>query len=261
MDLSKLTINFKLFDVPITVLPTFWILAILFSPFLSGNEGPWIFGALGWCAAFFASVLMHELGHAFVAKRFCATQPKISLGIGRTPDGTAVFGGVTVWKPNYVAPTNRQRATVAVTGPLLELGGAAALLIVALLFGCSVKLHFALGIVPILFPVEWLMGIQSTAPLAQFFSYFVYGFVTMGVFWAFINLVPIYPMDGGHVAASLLSDKYGYNGLRMACRLSIATAILLGLAFLLSQSALSAFFFFYLAYQNYKMLQAYNNRL
>ena len=51
--MSQYVWKFRLFGVPVAVLPSFWFLCVAFSPFLSeiDPETPWVWGLLGWTAA------------------------------------------------------------------------------------------------------------------------------------------------------------------------------------------------------------------
>jgi len=256
MNLSKYNWNFTLFGVPVCVMPSFWILCVFFSPFLSGyqGEGSWLFGLIGWSAAVLVSFLLHELGHALAARRLQGARPTIDLGIGRGTRGSFVFGGVTSWTPVYGA-SHKSRAIVSAAGPCAALIGAIALLLVALLEGSSFSYFFEFGFLPVVFPADWIIGIRSPSPVRMAFSYFVYGFMWISFFWSFINLVPIFPLDGGQVLTSVLIAKKGSRGALQSLKISIACGIIVALLFLSEGSLFAAFFFFYLAYQNYQTLK------
>ena len=72
------------------------------------------FGAAGWVAALLISFLVHELGHALTARRYFGAKPEITLGIGRSPSGASVFGGVKVFeKEDYYIFLSEKRAARA----------------------------------------------------------------------------------------------------------------------------------------------------
>jgi len=84
----------------------------------------------------------------------------------------------------------------------------------------------------------------------------------INIFWGLINLLPVYPLDGGQVARDLFSlSQNPHEGITNSLRLSVATgaaAALLGLVVL--QSIFIALMFGYLAYTSYRTLQAYAGR-
>lgn len=266
MNWAKYDWKFRLFDVPICVKPSFWILCVVFSPFLSGlSEGtPWVFGLLGWSAAILLSFLLHELGHALVAKRLYGARPAIDLGIGRTASGASVFGGVTTWSPTYAgrAPNGWGRALLAFAGPATGFLGAGILLGIAFLCGCRLFVANAGGSLPIpmILPFEWVAGVESANALSFAAGWFVYGFIWISVFWGALNLVPVYPLDGGQIATALAVQGDPKNGMKTASTISIIFAVLLAYLFYREGSVFAAFFFGYLAYQNYQALQFYSRR-
>jgi membrane-associated protease RseP (regulator of RpoE activity) len=82
------------------------------------------------------------------------------------------------------------------------------------------------------------------------------------VYWGLLNLLPIYPLDGGQATAALFQWKDPHDGLRKALTLSFGTAVLLVAYAILNGGGFSfiAIFFGFLAYQNYQLLQALRGR-
>ncbi len=154
--------HFRLFGIPVRVSPGFWFMAIL----LGGTRAD-LRDILIWSSVVFFSVILHELGHAIVARAFGAT-PAILL---------YTLGGVTV----YSGRLSRARSGfVSAAGPLA-----------GLLFGSIV----------------WLVGQpdpQTHAPLAAAVWRTL---VWANVGWGVLNLVPVIPFDGGHIMAALLGPK------------------------------------------------------
>ena len=262
--MSQYVWKFRLFGVPVAVLPSFWFLCVAFSPFLSriDPETPWVWGLLGWTAATTLAFLLHELGHALAAKRLLGAKPEIALGIGTAPSGASVFGGVTSWRPVYSKKsTNWNNAFVSFAGSGAGFLGVAALLAVAFLCGCDFTAGIAAGTpIPIVFPTEWAVGVDSNEPFAAFLGYFVFGFIYICVFWGAVNLVPVYPLDGGQIATALGAQLSPKNGVRNALALSVVCAAGLAYFFFLQGSVFAAFFFAYLTYQNYALLQNASRR-
>ena len=260
--MSQYVWKFRLFGVPVAVLPSFWFLCVAFSPFLSeiDPETPWVWGLLGWTAATTLAFLLHELGHALAAKLLWNAKPEIALGIGTAPSGASVFGGVTSWRPNYSKkPTNWSQAFVSFAGSGAGFLGVAALLAVAFLYGCELQTFMHAGI-PIVLPLDWAVGVDSGAPSAAFLGYFVYGFIWICVFWGAINLAPVYPLDGGQIATALGAQISPRNGVRNALLLSILSGAGLAYFFFLQKNVFAAFFFAYLTYQNFAILQNASRR-
>jgi Zn-dependent protease len=155
--------RFRLLGFPITIRPGF-ILIIALIAFLYGGElGPWLAGAL---AAF---TLIHELGHASVARAFGATA-SISLDL---------LYGYASYVPGR--PFARwERALIAVAGPAVEI---------------------ALGVVVLL-----AMGADPLSLDSVRESPARYAIWWAGPVIGLVNLIPALPLDGGTIA-SLGIDK------------------------------------------------------
>ena len=141
----------------------------------------------------FLCVLLHELGHIFMARHF---------GV-RTPDVILLpIGGVARLERMPSEP--RQEFLIALAGPAVTLGIAAAL------YGCL----SAWGMHPTLLSTE-LDGSSLITALMQ-----------VNVFLLLFNLIPAFPMDGGRVLRSLLAMRLGLlPATRIAARIGQCLAI------------------------------------
>jgi Zn-dependent protease len=80
--------------------------------------------------------------------------------------------------------------------------------------------------------------------------------VSVNVFWGLINLLPVYPLDGGNVARYLLLQYDPFDGVRKSLWLSvIAGGVVALVALLFLRSIYMAFLFGFLAFQSYQSLQ------
>ncbi len=142
-----------------------WSLATGYFP----TEYPQLTGATHWLLGlltsglFFASVLAHELGHAFLALRYRIPVKAITLFI---------FGGVAQIGAEPRSP--RQEFWIAIAGPIVSLA-------LALLFGGLFLLDR--GIALLAAPSLYLMRINALL--------------------AFFNLIPGFPLDGGRVLRAI----------------------------------------------------------
>ena len=257
MDLSSFNIKFKLFGVPICILPGFWILCIVFSPFMSmrgADDRPWLFGAAGWIAALLVSFLVHELGHALTARRYFGVAPSIALGIGRAPSGASVFGGVTTWRTEPTRRASRlKRALVAGAGPFAALGIAALGILAALPTGTQFLVNYEFGFLPVVYPLDLIARAKGTGALDLFVGYFSFGFFWINIFWSAVNLLPIYPLDGGQV---MLAFAKGDSGVRTTLYVSTACAVLVGGLFIAEKSWFAGLFFLYMGFVNFQTARA-----
>jgi Zn-dependent protease len=166
--------RFRLFGVNVEIQMSFWITSILFGLFLHGANADVARGTavVTWTLVVFVSVLVHELGHA-LAVMACGVAPEITL---------YALGGLTRFRP--VLPLRRiQHVTISLAGPFagFALGG----IVVGLL-------HAFPGYAARLPPVADLAARDLR-------------WVNFG--WGIINLVPVLPLDGGHVLEHALGPK------------------------------------------------------
>ncbi|MBN1410778.1 MAG: hypothetical protein JW969_08020 [Spirochaetales bacterium] len=159
---------FKLFNIPIVIGIDFFILVFFLA--IQRITVPAAF--ISWIAVVFVSILVHELGHAFVFKSF-GFSPMIRF---------YSFGGLTCVKAGAtVKPW--QELVVSLAGPLsgLALGGI-----------CYLIFPF--------FP-------RSEITQIVFGDIF---WVNIG--WSLLNLLPLYPLDGGHVANVIIRKIFKKRG-------------------------------------------------
>ncbi|HOR27404.1 MAG TPA: M50 family metallopeptidase [Candidatus Sumerlaeota bacterium] len=159
------------FGIPIYVHIT-WLLLIGFAAYVEIFRGATLLGGVLFLLAVFASIVLHELGHALVARRF---------GI-RTDDIVLYpIGGVARLRS---MGEGLQELWIALAGPAVNLLIAFALGLVLLATG---------GFVPVTDDSR-LAGI----PFAQ-------QLLLINLLLMLFNLIPAFPMDGGRVLRSLLT--------------------------------------------------------
>jgi Zn-dependent protease len=200
----------RAFGIPLFVHPTFLLLP-LWGAVISWPEGPeTVLFSLVALLAIFACVLLHELGHALMARRF---------GI-RTRDVTLYpIGGVARLESAGGKP--HEEIAIALAGPAVNL-------VIALALAPFVIGALALRLVQA--PVDALgPGGGALPAVATFLTVLCFGNVLLLAF----NLLPAFPMDGGRVLRALLSLGLGpLRGTEIAAYLGLVMAaglVLLGL--------------------------------
>lgn len=152
----------KVLGVPTKIEPSFFVLSL----FLGASRGFNLPLLLEWVVVVLISVLIHELGHALVGRRF-GLSPQITL---------YSMGGLTSWsEAREVAPM--KDLAISLAGP------AAGFLLGGVLFLTGPTLLRAM-------PSELLT-----------IAYYDLLWVNIG--WGIFNLFPILPLDGGHVLLTL----------------------------------------------------------
>ncbi len=161
---------------------------------------------IGYISAVFGCVLLHEYGHALMARRYGVRTQDIIL----TP-----IGGIARLERMPEKPI--QEFLVAIAGPLVNV--AIAILLFALaavlfqgerweLFNWSLGQFFSVDATGSEAVDSTGLVDENGIPTAWFLYFFTLLLVT-NVILVLFNLVPAFPMDGGRILRSLLSIRLG----------------------------------------------------
>ncbi|MFN3199524.1 MAG: metalloprotease [Bradymonadia bacterium] len=210
---------FTFMGVPVSISPWY----ILMTLYLSTNGPLWT--SLIWAAAMTFSILVHEYGHALMAKRYRLAPEVLLHG----------WGGLC----SHQAPDDgRQDALIVAAGP-----GAGLLL----------------GL------VSWLVGLVvmpfvSTDNLMLYagLAYFFQAMLHINIFWSLVNLLPLWPLDGGQLFRLGMSRLYGaHRGEIYTHRVGVLVGVVGGvLMYRWLQSSFVLLGGFYLAYSNFQRLRS-----
>jgi Zn-dependent protease/predicted transcriptional regulator len=168
----------KIFGIQIRIHLTFFLLLLFVLWAVSAEKGlsAGIISALFICAVF-ACVVIHEVGHILIARRYGKEPKSITL---------LPIGGVAAIEEMPKNPA--QEIAVALIGPLINL------VIAGILF-LAAGAHTNLSFPELHFP-------SGRA--------FVDGLISVNIILAVFNLIPAFPMDGGRVLRSLFALKMDY---------------------------------------------------
>ena len=177
---------FRVFGIRIGASPSWFIVLFLmiywlsgyFRTVLTGSSNTVTFGiALAASLLFFVSLLLHELGHALVARR---------QGIGTSGIDLWLFGGVAKLTRDSRAPGEEFK--VAAAGP------AVTALIVVVCFAAATMASHVGGVVD-----TATFKTVSTTPGVALLGWLALINLTLLVF----TLIPAFPLDGGRIARSI----------------------------------------------------------
>ncbi|HID78010.1 MAG TPA: hypothetical protein EYP56_18700 [Planctomycetaceae bacterium] len=243
-------VHFVLFGIPVRIHPFFWLVGVLLVAgelFQAPDLREALLVFLPWMMALFVAILVHELGHAWAMRAYGFSPSIVLYGLG----------GLTSYNPG-LAYTARGTGTwaqvlISVAGP------AAGFLLAALVAGVAKAAGYEV-IVVLVARVLPLVVIPQTIG-SEAFTLFLNDVLFISTFWGLINLMPVYPLDGGQIARQLLMHINPRDGIRQSLVLSTATGIGLAVFALvaLPRPLLPILFFGYLAYMSYVMLQAYSS--
>jgi Zn-dependent protease len=145
-----------------------------------------------WIGVVFVSVLVHEMGHAVVALAF-GGRPEIRL------EG---FGGVTFPRLPQ-PPTAWKQIVLSVAGPVAGLG---------------------LGL------AAWALGLALPPEAGSPSATVLLLFQETSIVWAILNLLPVLPLDGGHVLQAVIEGVRGKPSAALASWVSAVVAGCIALA-------------------------------
>ena len=233
-------LHFPLLGIPVRIHPMFWLVTLLLGP---TDQKP-IFSVF-WLAAVLVSILIHELGHAIVIRSF-GYRPWIVLH---------GFGGLACHDPGE--PSGRRPGAVGDIGISLA-GPAAGFLLATVLVGVLIAAGYGSGI-EFYGPLGLNVVPAVAIPRHPYMTLFLYYVFQVSVFWGLVNLLPVFPLDGGQVAQRIFVVANPRDGVRQSLILSVLTAgALAGIGAIQWHSWYMAIFFGYMAYSSYATLQAYS---
>lgn len=169
-----------------------------------------------WAFVIFISVLIHELGHAITAKKY-GQQVLIELfGMG----GLTYRHGPQLKK--------WQDFIIVFNGPLAG---------------------FCLASFAYLF----VKGFGAAIP--NLLAYVFVVVFNVNVFWTIINLLPVYPLDGGHLLRIFFEGIMGFRGTQLAFLLSSICGLGLSFLFFMRNFWIAGALFFMFTFESFRQFQ------
>jgi Zn-dependent protease len=190
----------KIFGIDIKIHLTFFFLLIWvgFTALFNGGTTAEILLEIGFILALFLSVVLHELGHALMARRFGIPTRDITL---------LPIGGVA--RLERIPEDSKEEFLVAIAGPAVNVLIAGLIFAVALISGTFSQASFS---------------------ITAFMNNFWLRLMSVNLTLVFFNLIPAFPMDGGRVLRSLLSSKVErVKATRIAANIGRGFAVILGI--------------------------------
>ncbi len=176
---------------------------------------------LTWIGCVFVSILVHEYGHGLMARLFRYSPSIVLYGMG----------GLCASESDR--QTSWQRLAVLFAGPGAGL----------LLFGCMI-----LGVTALGMP-------QSTLG-REIYRYMTF----INFYWSLVNLLPIWPLDGGQITGVILTMFNRRKGMNWAHVVSLVTAAVVAMfVFQRIGDMYLGLFFALFAVINFQILQAHHH--
>lgn len=228
-------LHMVLFGTHVRIHPLFWLMGVILGWNLATGAG---LGYLAlWIFWVFISILLHEFGHVWMGQLFGRHGHIVLYGMG----GLAI---------GIYLDRRWQRVLVFFAGPLAQL----------LLFGVVILAKEIIA--PQLAPRLNRSTTEKMVVASLEFLWFI------NLYWPILNLMPIWPLDGGQIANEFCTWLSPRKGRRIALGISIALAGLIAVNALASehrdqalipylpQGLYAALLFGLLALGSYQALQA-----
>ncbi|MEZ4311004.1 MAG: site-2 protease family protein [Polyangiaceae bacterium] len=217
--------GFRLFGVDVEVHFTFWLTTLLFGTGMGANLDPVLVGI--WVVVVFISVLVHELGHAIAVKRY-GLEPAIRLH---------GMGGTTHYRVVLNLP-RRAEIIISLAGPFAGFLFGALVIAVDVLALHSQSYHLSLS--------------HTIGARPGILAHAIQQLLYVNFFWGFINLIPVLPLDGGHVLEAALGPRRA----RLTSIISLVAAVVAAAAFVAIGMWWAAFIFGMGAFHAVRRLQS-----
>ena len=187
-------VKWRMLGFPVRVHPLFWLMALIMS---YDRTTPFVFVLIS-VACILVSILAHEFGHALCQRHYGDRENYIVL---------YAMGGLAVGQRE--APGVWPRIAIDLLGPL------SGFVLGALAYGGMKAVEFAYIPYP-----------------GLYISYAFYVLFWINVIWGAVNLLPVFPLDGGQVLRELVQWKAPRRGDAFVFKISFYVALVMALLFL-----------------------------
>jgi stage IV sporulation protein FB len=231
---TRFDLNFSVAGFAVKVHPLFWLMGVLFGASLGRLDSIAI-----WVAVLFISILIHELGHSLMMRKYGVDSSIVLYHLG----GLAIPKSSRRSELSWI-----EQILISLAGPFAGFFFAGLIIAIVKVAGGFVVIDWMYGFLPIPYAIVFRAGDLVNEAI---------GFVLwICAFWGFINLLPVFPLDGGRVSQQLFIRFDPWNGFRNALWLSVVTgAILAIVGIAVFNSIYMAFLFGILALQSYQIIQ------
>lgn len=225
--------RFSLFAIPVNIQPAMLLtLGVLGWVFAVETVPVWLCVSL-FSVAGFICLLSHEMGHALVGRMLGGGHPRVMLSWlgGDCCNADGVF-------------TRMQGVVMTAAGPLFTLVEASLGLIYLCWMCGDVAEGMELAYTSVVSHVSPAY-LEIYSPASLLFACYM---VKIGMWWAVLNLLPIFPLDGGQIMHGLMTSPRRMHMISLGVA-SVGLLLCITLGFWLM-----AVFLGFLAYLNYRCL-------
>jgi Zn-dependent protease len=229
-------LRWRMFGTPVRVQPWFWLMSLILGYDATIRDG--VGFVLAWVACVFVSILLHEFGHVWMGRLFGSHGHIVLFS----------FGGLAIGS-NQLS-RRWQRILVLLAGPGIQL---------------------------LLFAILWFGGprlLLSVPPESRRSAVLILSMlVQINLFWPILNLLPIWPLDGGQVTREVCQAIMPSRGTTFSLGISMVVSGVLAAHILMASQGrpllpyvpalgiFTAILFAMLCISSFTALQVENERL
>ena len=197
-----------------------------------------------WVVAVLISVLIHEMGHALTMRAY-GIRPWVTL---------YGLGGVASYDPADARRVNSfGQVLISSAGP------GAQFLLAAIVTGSLYVAGYTLDLWHV-GPIYFYLPTDNAVVVSGGLTDLLKNLIFVSILWGALNLIPVYPLDGGQIAREIFVAVSPQEGISQSLMLSVVAAVCMAVVGLYLQSFFMAILFGFLAFGSYQMLQAYRNQ-
>lgn len=236
-DETRYDLRWRMFGTYVRVHPMFWLMSVILG--YDGLIGLGFGYVLAWVGCVFVSILLHEFGHVWMGRLFGSHGHIVLYS----------FGGLAVGS-NALA-RRWQRILVLLAGPLIQL-------VLFLVLVCL---------------VIWVLPAPPREGERPPVDVIVSLLLEINLIWPILNLLPIWPLDGGQITREVLQAIMPARGTAFSLGISMVVSGLLAVHMLMDSkgrplipflrgygSMWMAIFFALFCVSSFLALQAENER-
>ena len=200
---TEFDLRFSLLGIPVRVTPMFWLGSVILGWSAMRHGPPFL---LMWVLVCFVSILVHEMGHALVARW---------MGCRNVETALYLMGGVATFQPGR-NHTQGKSILISLAGP-----GAGFIL---------------WGLMEFVFadPILRISILKLDPKATDLIAFGIHQWLYINLWWGLVNLLPVLPRDGGQVCRSVCLSMSPYRGENTARNISIAVGGLVAAYFLIN---------------------------
>ena len=244
---TQFDLNFKLAGFPIRVHPLFWLVTVILGADLMRGGSQYNGGVLLliWVGSLFVSILVHEMGHAF-AMRYYGQNARIVL---------YMLGGLAIPEASPYSSSYGRASMNSVHRIIISAAGPAAGFLLALLVVSLVYLTGGEVTLRRDFPIFWEVDLGDVQNFQIVFL--VRSMLWINIFWGLINLLPVFPLDGGQISRELCIMHDAYTGVVRSIWISLIVGAVMVVVAISRKEWYVGLLFGSLAFSSYMMLQQF----